>query len=357
MSDLGSFDLSALADPQALRMASLNESPGPDMTPLSKDQLTGLPQIFGPSDKDAADANQSLVDYSTQLGAQANTGLDDTWNTKDRAKAVADAGAKAQDKMDTSMGKDTPISMPTLSPISYGQAPQLSMQTRPAGLTQPLKTYARGGLIRTMPPGGRAPSVPTAHSIAGGGIHHIGALAIPHPGRGMYADGGSMVPASEAGGIGPGQADRPAIGQRAAPPVGALPVMRPPQAPQMQRPGAHVMLNGSYADGGALHADSLLSHVMALRDAVGGAQPQNQGALHTGMQRGPGDGRSDSIHVQTPAGGKIAVGDGEFVMPSDVVSAAGRGSSEAGGRVMHHLAHHIRETYRKELGALPPPGK
>ena len=69
---------------------------------------------------------------------------------------------------------------------------------------------------------------------------------------------------------------------------------------------------------------------------MGGA-PQAARAIH-----GVGDGLSDSIPVRMSDGGTGGLSDGEFVIPADVVSGLGNGSSDAGVRALHEMMSRIR---------------
>lgn len=94
----------------------------------------------------------------------------------------------------------------------------------------------------------------------------------------------------------------------------------------------------------------------------GGGPPAAMGRARGGMVRGPGDGRSDSVPGflgDGPAEGQgaIQVSDGEFVIPADVVSGLGRGSSEAGSRQLTDMVEGVRKGYAKHLGKLPDPAK
>jgi hypothetical protein len=77
--------------------------------------------------------------------------------------------------------------------------------------------------------------------------------------------------------------------------------------------------------------------------------------------RGPGDGMSDSIpamiHGHKPQ--QAALADGEFVIPADVVSHLGNGSSEAGSRKLYDMMDRIRKarTGRKTQGTKINPDK
>jgi len=75
-----------------------------------------------------------------------------------------------------------------------------------------------------------------------------------------------------------------------------------------------------------------------------------------GMLKGPGDGRSDSIPAALGAQ-PVKVSDGEYVVPADVVSALGRGSSDAGARKLTDMVLGVREGYRDHLGSLGKPAK
>jgi hypothetical protein len=63
------------------------------------------------------------------------------------------------------------------------------------------------------------------------------------------------------------------------------------------------------------------------------------------MLRGPGDGMSDSIPAVIHGGKpqEAALADNEFVVPADVVSHLGNGSSEAGARKLYSMMDRIRQ--------------
>jgi hypothetical protein len=65
---------------------------------------------------------------------------------------------------------------------------------------------------------------------------------------------------------------------------------------------------------------------------------------------GPGDGQSDDIPAM--------LADGEFVIPADVVSALGNGSTKAGSDALYEMMHSIRARARSaKPKSLPPPAK
>jgi hypothetical protein len=89
----------------------------------------------------------------------------------------------------------------------------------------------------------------------------------------------------------------------------------------------------------------------ALRNLV--AQVEQSGPSDGKVVQGPGDGQSDQVPAETDAGGKVALSNGEFVVPSDVVSDLGNGSTDAGAQHLYNMMHRVRSTRR---GApVPPP--
>ncbi len=68
------------------------------------------------------------------------------------------------------------------------------------------------------------------------------------------------------------------------------------------------------------------------------------------LLRGPGDGMSDDIRANIDGKQEARLADGEFVVPADVVSHLGNGSSEAGSRKLYAMMDKIRKdrTGRKE---------
>jgi hypothetical protein len=61
------------------------------------------------------------------------------------------------------------------------------------------------------------------------------------------------------------------------------------------------------------------------------------------MLKGPGDGMSDSIPAKIGAKQPARLADGEFVVPADVVSHLGNGSTDAGARQLYSMMDRIRQ--------------
>ena len=72
--------------------------------------------------------------------------------------------------------------------------------------------------------------------------------------------------------------------------------------------------------------------------------------MGAGMVRGPGDGQSDDVNA------KLA--NSEFVIPADVVSGLGSGSSESGADALHAMMQNVREHVRgAPTTGIPPKSK
>jgi hypothetical protein len=61
------------------------------------------------------------------------------------------------------------------------------------------------------------------------------------------------------------------------------------------------------------------------------------------MLKGPGDGMSDSIPASISGKRPARLADGEFVVPADVVSHLGNGSTDAGARHLYSMMDKVRK--------------
>ncbi|MEI6680921.1 MAG: hypothetical protein WCL21_20090, partial [Mariniphaga sp.] len=74
---------------------------------------------------------------------------------------------------------------------------------------------------------------------------------------------------------------------------------------------------------------------------------------------GGGDGMSDSIHASIDGNQEARLADGEFVIPADVVSHLGNGSSKAGAKQLYSMMDRVRQarTGQKKQGKQINPRK
>lgn len=124
----------------------------------------------------------------------------------------------------------------------------------------------------------------------------------------------------------------------------------------------------SYADGGIASLNS------GGYDRMVGEQPMYQAMARGGisdlggysdyarggrMLKGPGDGMSDNIPATIAGKRPARLADGEFVVPADVVSHLGNGSTDAGAKQLYAMMNKVRQarTGRKSQGREIDPRK
>jgi hypothetical protein len=78
--------------------------------------------------------------------------------------------------------------------------------------------------------------------------------------------------------------------------------------------------------------------------ARGGIASLAKGGLPPRYLRGGGDGMSDSIRARISGKQEARLADGEFVVPADVVSHLGNGSSNAGARKLYSMMDRVRKS-------------
>lgn len=89
-----------------------------------------------------------------------------------------------------------------------------------------------------------------------------------------------------------------------------------------------------------------------------GGGPTGIGSMHAPMSpryiQGPGGGMDDAIPANIDGNQEARLSSGEFVVPADVVSAIGDGSSDAGAKKLHKMMLEIRHK-KTGSGRQPPP--
>jgi len=81
-----------------------------------------------------------------------------------------------------------------------------------------------------------------------------------------------------------------------------------------------------------------------IEEAAGGGLMHGLGGYSDGgrLLKGPGDGMSDSIPAQIGKKQPARLADGEFVVPADVVSHLGNGSTDAGAKRLYGMMDKVR---------------
>ena len=112
-----------------------------------------------------------------------------------------------------------------------------------------------------------------------------------------------------------------------------------------------------YADGGIADLggyDRIVGEEPMYMSNMASGGISNLGSYSDGgrMLRGPGDGMSDSIPASISGKRPARLADGEFVVPADVVSHLGNGSTDAGAKQLYAMMNKVRKarTGRKAQG-------
>ena len=117
------------------------------------------------------------------------------------------------------------------------------------------------------------------------------------------------------------------------------------QAHNMKRPMGLGQINLSPPGAKAEAAGSSIDP--ETQAAHGGIMHANLGGYAAGgnprLLRGPGDGMSDNIPATIAGKQPARLADGEFVIPADVVSHLGNGSTEAGAKILHEMMNKVRQ--------------
>ena len=111
---------------------------------------------------------------------------------------------------------------------------------------------------------------------------------------------------------------------------------------EIQRPGIAGLLGKLGASGAA----GLIERLTGQRKAEGGIAGYSLGGYADGgnprLLKGPGDGMSDNIPATIANRQPARLADGEFVIPADVVSGLGNGSTNAGAKKLHKMMDKVR---------------
>jgi len=130
--------------------------------------------------------------------------------------------------------------------------------------------------------------------------------------------------------------------------------------PETYRPSFYAA-EGGIADLAAGGYDRMVGEEPMYSQAMARGGISNLGSYSDGgrMLRGPGDGMSDSIPASISGKRPARLADGEFVVPADVVSHLGNGSTDAGAKQLYAMMNKVRQarTGRKSQGREIDPRK
>jgi hypothetical protein len=176
---------------------------------------------------------------------------------------------------------------------------------------------------------------------AGGGIRGLkkgDAIYSDAPGAGPYSDAAEEGPYSDAPGKGMYTSSDPAKGLEA----------------QFKKMSPAMLAKYKKAKNAAMQATAIkeeysraaapLDYADTQEAAHGGLMGMSEYAAGGKLLRGPGDGMSDDIPavIKGPKPQRAALADGEFVVPADVVSHLGNGSTDAGAKRLYAMLDKVR---------------
>jgi hypothetical protein len=114
------------------------------------------------------------------------------------------------------------------------------------------------------------------------------------------------------------------------------------------------------AGGDPMAALQILKQMMAQQQQQGPPNqnpPPTAGFIGGGYIEGPTGGLADEVPAALDGTERVAVSDGEFVVPADVVSMMGDGNSKAGESELYAMMDRVREAKTgttEQAGPLPP---
>lgn len=170
---------------------------------------------------------------------------------------------------------------------------------------------------------------------------------VPRP-RGMAAGGTVPVPTPggdvslQEGGI----ADMAAQGAQSGPDPQELQIVAAAVLGQLPQEQADMVINEFIERHGPMLFQMIRDQVL---------QSQAPGAQTEGMIRGQGTGMEDQVPGTIGNQSPVAVSPGEYIVPADVVSGLGDGSSDAGAQRLDQMADGVRAMRQGGNTSQPPP--
>jgi hypothetical protein len=232
----------------------------------------------------------------------------------------------------------TALDAGTQAAINSAAAGSTGAQVLPYGITSVAPATSS-----TMIPGAAALGGSTAGAIGGGGVTTAGMTT----GQKLLAL--SMATKAMGGGAsGGGGSGGPSATTTQAPPMQTMPSN--PVNPSMSMPNMFAMNNSPM--GSAYQP-------YTYRYAQGGVADLGGYAVGGKLLKGDGDGMSDSIVANINGRQPARLADSEFVVPADVVSHLGNGSTDAGAKILYKMMDRIRmaRTGTKKQGKRINPDK
>jgi len=297
--------------------------------------------LTGPSGTSAAAAaasgvNPMLATGATAYGAMGMMSMDEQRKYLDEAKK---ANAISQAEYDKALGemnrsaddarkavRDNPFNAnpsrdASMDPTLYGRGNEIdNLYSR---MKEENRLYADGGTVNPPDDQTGMPNVSPIKNFQGGMLGNDGIMG--------YAVGGQV---NMGGGYDP---------------FANLPNLASPIGGRSPDDGSATSFAESHSMNPPSNSGFSMNHIAGM--AAGGMPPR--------FLSGGGDGMSDSIPAKINGNQEARLADGEFVIPADVVSHLGNGSSKAGANQLYSMMDKVRtaRTGRKSQGKQINPRK
>lgn len=257
---------------------------------------TGAPTLTAPPNATSMFGSPSGMSDAARIDAAANSGS--------YADRISAAGAPPQ-------GSSGIGSLSTKDAFKYGAA-SLGSMYEPKKLEQPEEYSGPLGQYKFDPEKYRGTQIQQPSPYYQAQMYN-------------YADGGTVEQMSNLN----------SVGANTGYPMSDI--SHAEYATPWQTPVSSNMVTGS--------ADTGVNQLTGEMNFAGGGGISSLGSYSDGgrMLKGPGDGMSDSIPAQIGAKQPARLADGEFVVPADVVSHLGNGSTDAGARQLYSMMDRIRQ--------------
>lgn len=303
---------------------------------------------------------KSALQEGVEQGIKASTGLDKAF-TQELTKSIPYMQTAGQNLATAApTGGITSIGAPGFKAVA-SQMPDLASQST-FSLEKGLGGIGAGAAPATLPP---PSSFGDKLSLAGTGLME----SIKSPSRFIEAAGSPGKAAVQAGAL--ALPPLQAIGELTAEefpeeegydPRARLNLNRPPLNLEGRKP-LKLLANGGIASiqpdnpGAAVNLSEKGYGMTAFNSAP--VQIKPAGYNTGGFLNGPGDGMSDSIKATIEGKQEARLADGEFVVPADVVSHLGNGSTKAGAQKLYAMLDRVRKarTGTKKQGKQIKPEK
>ena len=339
-----------------------NYSQGPSVQVASADPSAGIQGIQGTTPLQLPPGAPPEVGY--EVAGASKPSMFDKFSTFAKENPFMTGAAMYTGAYNLGMLDPRGMEMPEKK--TYGNQYTMSKDFRASEATpdvyQPTyKTYAEGGVMAVGNPSSELPEprkvlspMPTASTMAEGGMPSYakgGSLSSSLDFYKQMAEGQSGKAAPDKGDVGIYYDQDPDTRYQDALTAAQIRQAKVNKRANLQMPSGGVMKRGT-----PMGQINLAPPGSKKQDGDGATEAARGGIMQAGsslggyaaggnprLLKGPGDGMSDNIPAMIGRKQPARLADGEFVIPADVVSHLGNGSTEAGAKRLHEMMTKVRK--------------